>query len=276
MDDFRGLPQPFLPLTSTLSLMRPEGFLGRFSSSSSWLSLLPYGPGRSVTVSQDSILALSLTMACLQCTMLVLFQRAIIMIPYFPPGSRTASIDPKDPYLGGLRAEKVSLPATKSTPRLDGLFVARNEDSEPDGLVYYLQGESGIKRPRRPLTSLPAQATQAACPPDCPSSAVSYIPVLRARILPTSPSLPCRLATIGPRPAHFPFPSTSLPRLPANSTKEGSSRTTLKGCGTSTAGGLASRSGVSATLSAVPPPFSFSPTSRLPPRPPTTCLQYAA
>ncbi|KAA1066487.1 hypothetical protein PGT21_031553 [Puccinia graminis f. sp. tritici] len=88
-----------------------------------------------------------------KCLMLVLFQRRIIYMPYFPPGSRTQELDPADPLLRELTVRKLSFASVPGSPRLDGLLLTPSSlgSKPPDGLIYYLQGNAGNTLARLPV-----------------------------------------------------------------------------------------------------------------------------
>jgi pimeloyl-ACP methyl ester carboxylesterase len=82
--------------------------------------------------------------------MLVIFQRRLVYLPYFPPGSRTQELPRSTgthdhPLLVGLALHKIRFPSTRESPTLDGLLVLPKKPlasptSSLDGLVFYLQG----------------------------------------------------------------------------------------------------------------------------------------
>ncbi|WAQ87805.1 hypothetical protein PtA15_8A712 [Puccinia triticina] len=88
-----------------------------------------------------------------KCLMLVLFQRRLIYMPYFPPGSRTQELDPADPLLQGLAVRTLSFPPVSGSPRLDGLLLTPSSlgSDAPDGLIFYLQGNAGNTLARLPV-----------------------------------------------------------------------------------------------------------------------------
>ncbi|KAI9605576.1 hypothetical protein KEM48_002030 [Puccinia striiformis f. sp. tritici PST-130] len=84
--------------------------------------------------------------------MLVVFQRRLLYMPYFPPGSRTQELDPADPMLRGLTVRKLSFAPVDGSPRLDGLLLTPSSlgSRPPEGLIYYLQGNAGNTLARLP------------------------------------------------------------------------------------------------------------------------------
>ncbi|PLW19494.1 hypothetical protein PCANC_08765 [Puccinia coronata f. sp. avenae] len=93
--------------------------------------------------------------------MLVIFQRRLVYLPYFPPGSRTQELPRSTgthdhPLLVGLALHKIRFPSTRESPTLDGLLVLpmkplASSTSSLDGLVFYLQGNAGNTLARLPV-----------------------------------------------------------------------------------------------------------------------------
>ncbi|POW00794.1 hypothetical protein PSTT_12890 [Puccinia striiformis] len=81
-----------------------------------------------------------------------IFQRRLLYMPYFPPGSRTQELDPADPMLRGLTVRKLSFAPVDGSPRLDGLLLTPSSlgSRPPEGLIYYLQGNAGNTLARLP------------------------------------------------------------------------------------------------------------------------------
>lgn len=88
-----------------------------------------------------------------KCIMMIIFQRRMIYLPYFPPGSRTQEFDENDAQLQGIKALKLSFPPTNRSPRLDGLLLSSTSKTQPcpDGLIFYLQGNAGNTLARVPV-----------------------------------------------------------------------------------------------------------------------------
>ncbi|KAH9463811.1 hypothetical protein Pst134EA_015892 [Puccinia striiformis f. sp. tritici] len=98
------------------------------------------------------LLALPTALWTWKCLMLVVFQRRLLYMPYFPPGSRTQELDPADPMLRGLTVRKLSFAPVDGSPRLDGLLLTPSSlgSRPPEGLIYYLQGNAGNTLARLP------------------------------------------------------------------------------------------------------------------------------
>ncbi|CAH7685427.1 Alpha/Beta hydrolase protein [Phakopsora pachyrhizi] len=82
--------------------------------------------------------------------MLIIFQRRLIYLPYFPPNSKSQELDQ---YLdkGNLSIAKNYLLKGSSGPRLDGLIVRTADEIDLTGIIYYLQGNAGNTLARIPI-----------------------------------------------------------------------------------------------------------------------------
>ncbi|POV95127.1 hypothetical protein PSTT_16443 [Puccinia striiformis] len=131
--------------TYWLALLHPMEFLGCWSASCCLHFRQHYGHGRwapspdSRSQNRDSHAE-------------SIFQRRLLYMPYFPPGSRTQELDPADPMLRGLTVRKLSFAPVDGSPRLDGLLLTPSSlgSRPPEGLIYYLQGNAGNTLARLP------------------------------------------------------------------------------------------------------------------------------
>ncbi|KAF8260457.1 Alpha/Beta hydrolase protein [Lactarius quietus] len=93
-------------------------------------------------------------MGCLQCLMLIIFQRKVIYMGYAPPGSRTellADVHPK--YTpDGIHIEELSIPSSRpNTVHLSTLLLRRDLFTPPQHVIIYLQGNAGNPLHRIPM-----------------------------------------------------------------------------------------------------------------------------
>lgn len=86
-----------------------------------------------------------------KCASLVLFQRRIIWMGYWPPGCRAEKLDDYVADLAGLAAEEVTV-RSEGRVRLSGILLRRTSvDSRRSAVLVYMQGNAST-----PLARIPA------------------------------------------------------------------------------------------------------------------------